>query len=579
MIKKGSKAIISRMIGSKVVQFIYKGALLVYQSIKNYLVSGVFPLTLEKTKGEDLVNYKIEGNSIQNGTPTPEAPIEVGSVGDKTSNLADLSKATPSSSTQHVTLDYDNATGTLELTSIPRTYDYATISAEKLGLEVGKTYYFGGDVVVEGKTTNNITNTIFELGTSAGYDISFKNNGTRHIAGKFTYTGQGNVNLRMFFNYGSAEPAKVTFKNIYVSEVKDEFEPYGYKIPVKANGKNLFNKNGLSLYGYTGDTFTVDDVQCAKIYQTDGEYGICISNIFKENTQYSLKFREKYVESRGYVRIDFIYTDETIGKALGEDSTSNWSTRIATSDKGKTVSKIRISNAGNGISYAYYLDLDSFQLEEGLTIEDYESYQEPITTNIYLDEPLRKIGKYADYIDFTNKKVVRYVNYTQYNGSESWELVGIEGGNFSYYAVKIGEYNSIVANLGLNTQLERTNITSNNTTVGFNNINSSGYGQARLCVRPNISTYSNLSLWLEFLKTSSMTNYYVLAIPTEETIELPSILTLKGTTILDSDVTIQPSNVEVEYTTEKSKTSIQLILSNGDTLLDSNGDYFNVKGA
>jgi hypothetical protein len=41
--------------------------------------------------------------------------------------------------------------------------------------------------------------------------------------------------------------------------------------------------------------------------------------------------------------------------------------------------------------------------------------------------------------------------------------------------------------------------------------------------------------------------YYPLETPTEETIELPNIPTLKGTTILSVDTTIQPSNAEVVY--------------------------------
>lgn len=50
---------------------------------------------------------------------------------------------------------------------------------------------------------------------------------------------------------------------------------------------------------------------------------------------------------------------------------------------------------------------------------NYGSYKVPVTvsgengeettTNIYLDEPLRKIGDYADYVDFAGKKVVRNV--------------------------------------------------------------------------------------------------------------------------------------------------------------------------
>ena len=39
-------------------------------------------ITLTNLSGNDVVNYKISGNSIQDGTPTPTAPIEIESVGD-----------------------------------------------------------------------------------------------------------------------------------------------------------------------------------------------------------------------------------------------------------------------------------------------------------------------------------------------------------------------------------------------------------------------------------------------------------------------------------------------------------------
>lgn len=45
-------------------------------------VEGIPPLTLEKSLGKDLKDYKIYGNSIQNGTPTPDTPVEVESVGE-----------------------------------------------------------------------------------------------------------------------------------------------------------------------------------------------------------------------------------------------------------------------------------------------------------------------------------------------------------------------------------------------------------------------------------------------------------------------------------------------------------------
>lgn len=45
-------------------------------------VSGILPLHLTNSVGADLVDWMIEGNTVQDGTPTPENPVEVKGVGD-----------------------------------------------------------------------------------------------------------------------------------------------------------------------------------------------------------------------------------------------------------------------------------------------------------------------------------------------------------------------------------------------------------------------------------------------------------------------------------------------------------------
>ncbi len=159
-------------------------------------------------------------------------------------------------------------------------------------------------------------------------------------------------------------------------------------------GKNLFDKSTASSYGYGGEIFVVDEVQCAKIYQTDGTYSISIQNIFKENTQYTLKFREKYVDTQGYVRVEFQYADGTSYKE-SYYSGSTWGTRTITSDANKTISKIRFSNAGNGVGYAYYVDLDSLQIEKGTTATTYEAYSGVEDTfDINTQTLTRNVAKY-----------------------------------------------------------------------------------------------------------------------------------------------------------------------------------------
>ena len=57
------------------------------------------------------------------------------------------------------------------------------------------------------------------------------------------------------------------------------------------------------------------------------------------------------------------------------------------------------------------------QVEIGTVLTDYEPYVEPVTTNIYLNEPLRKVGDYVDYIDFKNQKVFRNVEVLDDTGT------------------------------------------------------------------------------------------------------------------------------------------------------------------
>ena len=65
-----------------------------------------------------------------------------------------------------------------------------------------------------------------------------------------------------------------------------------------------------------------------------------------------------------------------------------------------------------------HITFENIQIEYGNTATPYEPYVEPITTNIFLSEPLRKLGEYADCVDFKNKKVVRNVKEVVFKGGE-----------------------------------------------------------------------------------------------------------------------------------------------------------------
>lgn len=157
-----------------------------------------------------------------------------------------------------------------------------------------------------------------------------------------------------------------------------------YKIPIKCGVKNLFDvdrwyeeltancTHTYNPYFGTKDGYNYIAVRPpANVRFMEGE--------FKENTQYTLSFMVSSDQSN-YTGLVIVYTDNTKTNIYAP---KNWTKRTLTTDVGKTISYIGVYFY-NG-AYAYYADI---QLEEGTKATDYEPYVEPVTTNIYLDEPL-----------------------------------------------------------------------------------------------------------------------------------------------------------------------------------------------
>lgn len=169
---------------------------------------------------------------------------------------------------------------------------------------------------------------------------------------------------------------------------------------------------------------------------------------FEDGKQYiwsmDIKFGGQLTEenpSIGSIFMGWIYDEEDYKSInIGSDVVSRGTIRYEKANylEFNTVSNKPVSSYGKNVSQiafsfgtgAYWLiDLDSIQIEEGTSATDYEpfgKYKIPIAvtsdnssdvTNIFLDEPLRKIGESADYIDFKNQKLVQKVEVV--NSSET----------------------------------------------------------------------------------------------------------------------------------------------------------------
>ena len=330
-------------------------------------VSG-YPLVLKHSKGRKLIDYKIYGNSVQNGTPTPDSPVEIESVGDRTVNLIDYHNL---SSTTNKGITYTNnndgsftANGTLIDT-------LSTYSFEVPSLEKGVTYY-----------------------TSCGQDLSEKNRRyylfliiKNTSTNKIRYHSSNAVNktfilaeneevtvLEIRINDSTASSItvdNVIFKPIICkNEEYKEYEPYGYKIPVKVSGTNIFD--GLL---------------------QEGDYGAGANKISSVN-YIPVKPNTTYRFSRNNERV-YMY-----------DEAKTQLSRVDTGNNGNTITTTEDTRYIRVVWFGTEDTTQTIWINEGTELLDYEPYYEPIITNIYLDEPLRKIGDYADYIDFENQKVV-----------------------------------------------------------------------------------------------------------------------------------------------------------------------------
>lgn len=198
------------------------------------------------------------------------------------------------------------------------------------------------------------------------------------------------------------------------------------------------------------------------------------------------------------------------------------------------------------------VDETTVQLEEGGEITSFEPYgyeipvkvsnnTEEIITNILLDEPLRKIGDYADYIDFGNQKVVRNIEKEACEG-----LTWTQHQTYkNIYSVNSARFKK---GTGLNAISESFDSTKYLPAVSIRDMT------VDYCIKTHAtssaiyisdSVHTTLDDFEEFVKGKFI--YYILNTQAEETIELPSIGMVKGSVVLETDTRLQPSNMEVTY--------------------------------
>ena len=477
----------------------------------------------------DLVNnvfYTNDGTgAFLKGNNTP---IEVESVGEKTINLYGGER----------NLIYSTVTNN-------------THKSFFNAFEIGKTYTMF--CYTDNTQATGTANIRMSIGRNVDGSNTWNYNTSNNIlAGKkgyakITFTIPSDYNGQLNMQY-QARNGTVAFEDIMLVEGSYEtnnlptYEPYGYKIPVKVSGKNLIDYRNFISRNQSAYPLTIYDDGRLK-YQGDYYIKVDASYLDSGNT-YTLSAKT-ILDGEVTTKLAmwrYLYSDGSLsgGSYIGNPNTA---------DSEKEISEIYVyGKSGSG---KYEFEMSDIQLEEGNVATEYEPYIEPTTTNIYLNEPLRKTGNYVDYIDYKNKEVVRIVNKKTFDGTENWERhTTISGGAVFRIDNALTPLIGVPQTSTFMTHFDLTNIYSTASfKTGLYRFSSSSTEIVnitgdRLYVSSSNTTVEDFKEWLSINKPSI---YYPIATPTKETIELPNIPLNKGTNIIEVDTNIIPSNMEIIY--------------------------------
>lgn len=187
---------------------------IVYSAIDE--IYGSVPLSF-MSRGEYLQDYRIYGNTVQNGTPTPENPVEVQGCGERTENLFDVKS-------------FRNPGNTTENSP------YFVTSSEKYAfsfpVDIGETY------ILSFYTKNiNVAPSVLDCCVCYGQRLPYsKKNNNLLLQTKTTDVWRfWTIKFTATDDWISIQGLTTYFKEIMLtkgSTSPDNYIPYGYKIPV-----------------------------------------------------------------------------------------------------------------------------------------------------------------------------------------------------------------------------------------------------------------------------------------------------------------------------------------------------------
>lgn len=315
---------------------------------------------------------------------------------------------------------------------------------------------------------------------------------------------------------------------------------YGkYKIPIKVTGKNLLNleyaiardSGGLNLSKNADGSLNLKGNLTSKFIY----YGAIQKQYIKSGTSIVTTGYFTGTTDETYIGVVLYNKNKGIIKQFNSIKSGETGTFNLTEDCYYVGIVWRLPNSNVGDYYE--INNIKIQLEENTSSTEYEPYQEEIY-NIYLDEPLRKIDNYSDYIDFKSGKVVRKTKYTNLSIKDMNNNDNYPGWNnveqnlktyFDNYNTSLNQITKIMNNIVKNSAIF-INTSSTNTIIG---VTKTVTGLTQTEWQTN---YPNLEFHL----------IYGIPNQEEELIILPTINLNSTKNYISIGTSTNPSNIELE---------------------------------
>jgi len=373
---------------------------------------------LEDSVNMSLKNYRIYGNSVQNGTPSADTPVLIESIGEKTVNLVKDIREVFNGYAAYTELEEDGRKCIRFQSNNNTSYNLGfkentqyTISCwSKCVKRSGYDTYPEVDVILAVRYTDGTYN-YFSIPSDGvwryctcvtAYDKTIASIGSN----VFDWRTHVYIDINTF---QIQEGATVT-----------DYEPYGYKIPVKKSGLNLFSMAKCNPVNKTvnGITFTtLDDERIHIKGKVEDTSKVTSTYIYPKVAGNMPINRGKYKAKWHGLEYDGLTMLFGINNGSGGFINVNSinSFEEVNFDNGYIENALLHIKANTTREFD---DIIYLQIEKDTSNSPYEPYIEPKTYNIYIDEPLRKVGDYVDYIDFRSQEVVRNVEVVESTSGE-----------------------------------------------------------------------------------------------------------------------------------------------------------------